>query len=262
MSNPDVAMTIDEGVAEVFSRLTGLELQYDPAYDRWRAVARAINRGLRAVAREREWVRYFDEQVVGTAAEGVQTVRLRASSRPRITGDDAVRLLDENDLVREWAFFLPRSAIEKYRGRRGLWVAHLRDALRFSRPFTAAEDGLKISMPTMREPRMIELPPQPKLPSDVQPAIPQQVLDTEIDFDYPDLVVAKACYFYAQSDPVMQPRVQQLDAEFKDLYYALNEQEDRSTDSPFLNEFTVPIQSDIYGSGSWDTLHPHGDERR
>ena len=110
--------------------------------------------------------------------------------------------------------------------------------------------------------QMFQLPPQPKLPNQAQPAIPTSLLTQEIDFDYPDLVIAKAAYFYAQSDPVEQPRVQQLDQEYKSLFYALNEQEDRSTDLPFLNEFTVPIQGNIYDTSSWDMHHPHSDERR
>ena len=93
------------------------------------------------------------------------------------------------------------------------------------------------------------------------PFLPE-VLEQPVDFDYPDLIVMKAAYYIAQADPLMQPRVPTLDEQYKSLFYALNERDDRHTDSPFMNEFTVPIQSGIHDISSWDTLHPHSDERR
>jgi hypothetical protein len=56
--------------------------------------------------------------------------------------------------------------------------------------------------------------------------------------------------------------VQTLEQEYKTVFYALNERDDRNTDSPYLNEYTVPIQSDIFASSNWDLHHPHSDERR
>ena len=48
---------------------------------------------------------------------------------------------------------------------------------------------------------------------------------------------------------------------YKDLMYQLIERDDRTTDSPYLNEFAVPIISDINGSYSGPHGHPHADER-
>jgi hypothetical protein len=55
--------------------------------------------------------------------------------------------------------------------------------------------------------------------------------------------------------------VQTLEAQYKDLMYQLIERDDRATDSPFQNEFTVPVQNSLEG-GSVAHRHPHADERR
>lgn len=261
MSNPDVAMTLDECVNEVLGLLTGMELRYEPELDRYRAVTRQLNRALRANALEREWSYYASTEEIGTVHAGVQDVHLRASLRPRIIGDDSVRLCDQDGRPLVWAYFLPRDAIEKYPSRRGLWVSVTKQSLHFSRPFHAAEEGLRILLPVMREPRMFRLPEQPENAEDDLVEVPDSVRNQELDFEFPDAVIQRAAYFYAQTDPVMQPRVQTLEQEYKNTFYALNERDDRNTDSPFLNEFTVPLQSDIMAGSYQDLHHPHADER-
>ena len=86
--------------------------------------------------------------------------------------------------------------------------------------------------------------------------VPQVVRDQPIDFPYPDAIVARAAYLYAQTDPVMQPRVQTLEAQYKDIMYQLIERDDRSTDSPYLNEVIVPIQSGLAPTVPHHS-HPH-----
>ena len=48
---------------------------------------------------------------------------------------------------------------------------------------------------------------------------------------------------------------------FQNLFYALNERDDRNTDSPYLNDFAVPIQGTINDTSFWDLHHPHSDDR-
>ena len=93
--------------------------------------------------------------------------------------------------------------------------------------------------------------------------IPDRVLNQPIDFDYPDLVIAKAAYMYAQTDPVMQPRAQTLEATYKDIMYQLIERDDRHTDTPYTNDFFVPIMNGIQGSSALFQHHghPHADGR-
>jgi hypothetical protein len=44
--------------------------------------------------------------------------------------------------------------------------------------------------------------------------------------------------------------------------YQIIEREGRFTDSPYLNEFLVPVQSDLGSSGhASHPHHPHSDER-
>lgn len=261
MSNPDVAMTLDDCVGEVLGMLTGLELTYDPQQDRYRNIVRQINRALRANALEREWSYYSSVETVGTAQQGQQTVDIRATRRPRIVGDDAVRLVDASGRTVRWAFFLPRDALSKYVGRRGLWASITRQAITFSRPFNEAEHGLEIRIPVMREPRMFRLPESPADVNAEIPEVPAEIREQLLDFEYPDAVLMRAAFFYAQTDPVMQPRVQTLEAEYKNFFYALNERDDRNTDAPFQNDYAVPIQGSINDTSSWDVLHPHSDER-
>ena len=87
-----------------------------------------------------------------------------------------------------------------------------------------------------------------------------EVLSQEIDFPYPDIIVARAAYLYAQSDPVMQPRVQTLEAQYKDLMYQVMERDERNTDSPYLNDFLLPVQAGLSTpvAHHW---HPHADGR-
>jgi hypothetical protein len=262
MGNPDVQMTLDDCVEEVLGSLTGLELRYEPELDRYRAVTRMINKALRANALEREWSYYSDIEDIGLAVEGIQDVAIRASVRPRIIGDDSVRLCNDAGLPMVWAYFLPRDAIEKYPTRRGLWVSMTRQSLHFSRPFHRVEHGLHIQLPVMREPRMFRLPEQPENDTDDLITVPLSVRNQLLDFEFPDAVLTRAAYYYAQTDPVMQPRAQTLEQEYKNVFYALNERDDRNTDSPFLNEFQVPIQGDIFATSDQDWHHPMADERR
>lgn len=264
--NPELEITLDDAVTEVLGLLTGLDLTYEPELDRYRAITRALNRALRANALEKEWSWYNDTVSVGAVVAGATTASLPNTLRPRITNDDAVRLVenvDGDDLVRVWAYFLPRDALHKYGGRGGgLWVAHRRDTLMFSRPFYEYEAGWDIQVPAMREPTMFRLPDPPESEEDPVTPVPAEVRDQLIDFVYPDIIIARAAFMYAQTDPVMQPRVQTLEAQYKDLMYQAIERDDRMTDSPFLNEFFVPVQNGISGAGWLSHSHPHSDERR
>jgi hypothetical protein len=185
--------------------------------------------------------------------------------RPRIINDDAVRLVenvDGDDLVRVWAYFLPRDALHKYGSRgEGLWVASRRDVLMFSRPFYDHEEGWDIQVPVMREPTMFRLPPPPEDEDDPVETVDAEIREQSIDFAYPDLVTMRAAFLYAQTDPVMQPRVQTLEAQYKDLMYQIIERDDRMTDCPYLNEFLVPVQNGLAGVAVHSN-HPHSDGRR
>ena len=256
MSNPETSLTLDEAVEEVLGLLTGLDLVYDQQLDRYRSTTRALNRALRANALEHEWSYYNDTISAGAVVEGATTATLTDVQRPRIMNDDAVRLVDEDGVVRAWAYFLPRDALHKYGHRSaGLWVASRRETLMFSRPFYSAEEGWDIQVPVMREPTMFRLPATPEETPD--PA----VLAQEVDFAYPDVIVARAPYMIALTDPVMQPRAQTLEANYKDLMYQAIERDDRMTDSPYENEFFVPVQNGIHPESSYRP-YPLADERR
>ena len=259
--NPDLQMTLDDCVDDVLGMLTGLDLSYQPTTDRYRSVVRSLNKALRQTALEKEWSYYASTEDLGEVVAGQQEIGMRSTVRPRIIGDDSVRLVDDDGTTLVWAPFLPRDAIDKYIGRRGLWAAAMTQSLRFSRPFGTHEDGLRIHVPVMREPRMFVLPPHPENDVDPVPAPSAAVRNQILDFPYPDAVLARAAFYYAQTDPIMQPRVQTLEAEYKNIFYALNERDERHTDSTYLNEFSVPIQSDVHGTSYQDTLHPHADER-
>lgn len=307
--NPQLQMTLDQAVGEVLTLLTGLDLHYIPELDRYRAITKLINRSLRSIALEREWSYYSDVETVGTAQAGQRAVNLRATVRPRIINDDAVRLVDADGNARVWAYFLPRDALHKYGSRGGLWASTTRSTILFSRPFHRGEDGLSIQVPVMREPRMLEVPPireniedltatpdpedpdaatvqvrnfempdiveewvvdgslPPYVVEDPESALaqtnltPAEIRQQLIDFQYPDLVVLRAAYFYAQTDPVMQPRVQTIEAQYKDLMYQIIERDDRMTDSPYLNDFFVPVQGSLRGQSGQGHWHPHSDER-
>jgi hypothetical protein len=255
-TNPELSMTLTDAVGEVLANLTGLDLTYDPEMDRFRAVTRALNRALRANALEAEWSYYATTTTGGPTTAGVNVVTIPANRRPRIKGDDAVRLVDDSGATVTWAYFLPRDAITKYVDRtQGLWVASVGQDLRFSRPLTPAEAGLSVEVPTMRAPVQFELPATGE-------TVDQAVLDQPVDFSDPDLIVARAAYYYAQTDPVMQPRVQTLEGDYKDLMYQAMERDDANTDSPYMNEFLLPVQNGIVGGGPLGHNHPHSDERR
>lgn len=254
--NPDTRLSLRDCVDEVLGLLTGLDLSYDPELDRFRSITRQLNRALRANALEREWSWYSDTEVAGVAEQGVDSILIRSTLRPRIINDDCVRLVREDGTPVRWAYFLPRDALHKYPDRAGLWASVTRNELSFSRPFTSAEDGLEIHVPVMREPRMFRLPDREG------EEVGEQVLNQPLDFQYPDVIVLRAAYYYAQTDPVLQPRVQTLEAQAKDLMYQIIERDERITDSPFENEFFVPVQSGLNGYPSGHHFHPHADERR
>ena len=90
---------------------------------------------------------------------------------------------------------------------------------------------------------------------------PAQIRNQKIDHSFPDLIVLKTIYLYAQADPVMQPRVQTLEGQYKELFYALTERDTNHTDDTYRNDFVVPIQGSLHGYGS-NHAHPHSDERR
>lgn len=262
--NPELTMTLDDCVAEVLGQLTGLDLGYNPEFDRYRTVTRSLNRALRAITLDAEWSYYSSEESVGTVAAGDTSANLRSSLRPRVINDDAVRLKTPDGRTVMWGYFLPRDAIHKYQHREGFWVSTTRTLLQFSRPIAQHEAGLELFVPVMREPRGFKLPLPPESDSDPFVPIPQSVRDQLLDFDYPDLVIAKAAFFYAQSDPIMQPRIMTLEQQYKDLMYALVERDERATDIPYQNDFMVPIQSSLGDSNRAQPWHghPHSDERR
>ena len=114
MANIDVAKTLREAVDEVLGLLTGVDLQYDPAEERFHAIARVLNRALRFVALETEWSYYASTEEVGLVTPGTKDIELAPRLRPRLINDDAVRLLNRDGKVVEWAYFLPRDALHKY----------------------------------------------------------------------------------------------------------------------------------------------------
>lgn len=209
-TNPETLMTLDDAVAEVLGVLTGLDLEYDPDLDRYQAITRALNRAMRSCALEKEWSYFSDTEIVGAAVAGENEITLSSSIRPRMVNDDAARLIDERGRAVRWAYFLPRDALHKYVGRRGLWCSITRNTLTFSREFNLTEDGFDIQVPVMREPIMFRLPQPSEDPLVETEPVPDEIRNQEIDFPYPDLIVLRAAYFYAQTDPVMQPRVQTL----------------------------------------------------
>lgn len=257
MGNRDVQMTLEQAVNEVLNSLTGLDLHYRADADRFQSITQTLNRALRTVALEREWSYYSSTKDIGLAQLGEQTVEIGVALRLRIINDDAVRLVDSNGQTRVWAYILPRDAIHKYGDRKGLWCSVTRSTITFTRPFVEGEAGLHVVVPVMREPVMFRLPRG-------SGAVSSRVLNQLVDFDYPDLIVAKAAQLVAASDPVMQPRVQTLEAQYKDIMYLLVERDERMTDSPYANEFNVPIVGSLQGAypgGSMAHLHPHSDER-
>lgn len=258
--NPELQMTLDEAVEEVLNILTGLDLEYDPDLDRYQSITRMLNRALRLNALEKEWSWYASHVSVGPAVEGESQVYLPSSLRPRLINNDAVILVDESGHAVRWAFFLPRDAILTQPHRGGLRAAITRNLITFNRAFTVAEAGLDIQLPVMREPEMFRLPAQPEDPNDPLVPVPDSTRNQLVDFSYPDVVVLRAAMLYAQTDPVMQPRVPTLEAQYKDLMYQAIERDDRNTDHADMNPFFVPVSNGIH-TGIGSHFHPHADER-
>ena len=90
----------------------------------------------------------------------------------------------------------------------------------------------------MREPLMLRLP-------DIGEEVDEDTRNQPLDFAWPDLVIARAAYFYAQTDPVMQPRVQTLENDYKTLMYQLIERDVRHTDTPYTNEYILPLENGL-----------------
>lgn len=245
--NTEVQLTLDDAVQEVLGMLTGLDLNYIPEMDRYRAITRQLNRALRSNALELEWSYYASTLSLGNVSTGEREVSLPTNQRPRIINDDAVRLVDAQGLTQRWAYFLPRDALHKYEDRGGLWCSVTRQLLLFSRPITSQESGLEVLVPVMREPRMFRLPEKTK-------TVPSTIRKQTIDFPYPDVVVMRAAYYYAQTDPVMQPRAQTLEENYKSLMYQLIERDSANTDTPYENQFILPLENGLI---SVDTSHRH-----
>lgn len=306
--NPTLHMTLDDAVGEVLNHLTGLDLHYVAELDRYRAIARTLNRALRLVSTEHEWSQYSAVEDLGAVTTGQTKIHLRSTVRPRIQLDDCLRLVDQNNCIHTWAYFLPRDALHKYHARTGLWVSHTRNELELSRPIGAHENGLRAFVPIMREPRQFIIPatlesveelitPPSPIPVGAEliqlrnfhnPEIieewvsipgqpPYEYYDPEtsvgrieytsaqirnqlLDFTFPDLIILKAAALYAATDPVMQPRVQTLEAQYKDLYYQLVERDTSHTDDPYRNDWQLPIEGNITDNHRYHH-HPHSDER-
>ena len=239
--NPNVTMTLEEAVREVLALLTGQTLQYDPDMDRFRAVTLHLNRALRSNALETNWSYYHELiEVDLTDKAGASSFTIETDYRFRVISDDAVRILD-GDVPIAWAYFLPRDSLHKYRNRQGLWCSFTRNVLTLSRPLPTAFDDLTMEIPVQREPTPFRLPDDPTVPAD------SAVLEQAVDFDFPDVITARAAWLYAQTDPMMQPRVQTLEDQYKDQMYQLIERDTNFTDTPYQNEVIVPVQNDIYG---------------
>lgn len=236
--NPELSMTLQEAVDEVLGSLTGLDLDYRAEEDRFRAVTRQVNRATRAVALDNEWKYYYSVIDMGEVVEGDISVMFPASARIRIVEDDAVRLVGEDGRPRIWAYILPVSALHKYAWKSGLWCAVERRSIRFSRAINSAEEGLVVQAPAMREPKMLILP-------ETGEPVKQSVLKQEIDFPYPDLVIAKAMVFYAGTDPVLQPRVPELTEAYKNLMYQIIERDTQHTDSAYVNNYDLGLHNGL-----------------
>lgn len=305
-----VTMTLDRAVGEVLNYLTGYDLHYIAELDRYRSIANTLNRALRLVATEHEWSYYSAVQDLGEVSAGQTEIYHRRSHRPRIITDDSLRLVDGENYIKQWAYFLPRESLHKYQGRTGLWVASTENKLEFNRPISSVEAGLRAVVPVMREPREFLIPATfdsiedldadgeedplvlqkivqlrnfhnpdiveewvidetdaPYIYTSPESALaqlaltPAQVRNQPLDFSFPDLIILRAAALYAATDPVMQPRKQDLDGQYKQLFYALTERDTSHTDEPYRNDFVVPIQGSLHGYNGTHA-HPHSDERR
>jgi hypothetical protein len=242
--NTRIGMTLEEAVKEVLVLLTGQDLTYESQYDRYRVIARHLNRALRGVALEHEWSYYSEVLDLGTISEGDVSFEISTDWRFRVKNDDAARVVNSEGTPVLWAYFLPRDALHKYRNRDGLWCSVTRNRLTFSRPFEGLPAGLSVQLPVMREPQQFEIPADPMTLWE------ESVRNQLLDFEHSDLITARAAWMYAQTDPVMQPRVQTLEEQYNDLKYALVERDDAMTESPYINEYLVPVQSSIHGQNT------------
>ena len=249
--NPEVQINLQEAVNEVLVTLTGMDLDYVSEFDRFRTITHMLNRALRGNALEQEWGYYASTTSLGAVQEGDTEFYIPSNLRPRIINDDAVRLVDEHDHAVVWAYFLPRDALHKYAMKRKLWCSITKQQLLLSRPITADEAGLDLQIPTMREPTMFKLP-------DFGEAVAPGILAQLIDFNYPDLIILRAAYYYAQVDPVLQPRAQQLQEDYKSLMYQVVERDNSFTDTPYLNTFKLPVENGVM-SVDLEHWHPHTD---
>ena len=71
----------------------------------------------------------------------------------------------------------------------------------------------------------------------------------------------RAAYLYAQTDPLMQPRVQTLEANYKDRMYSLKERDERATDASYVNDFSMGIESSLNGQSDYPDGRALADER-
>jgi hypothetical protein len=246
MSNVEVELTLDEAVDEVLGLLTGLDLTYAPELDRYRAITRQLNRAMRHNALENEWSYYATTLDLGTVSYGQREVLMPSSARARIIGDDSVRLVYPDGRVARFVYFLPRDALPKYERRIGLWCAVVRQSIWFSREITQIEqdEQLSVLVPVMREPKMFRLPEAGK-------KVASSIRKQPVDFPWPDVVIARAAWYYAQTDPVMQPRAQTLEDGYKDLMYQIIERDTSHTDTPYQNVFTLPIESGLVDESAY-----------
>ena len=248
--NQDVAYTLDEAVDELLRNLHGLGVQYEPTADRYHVIAHVLNRALRAVALDNEWSWYFEDAELGVVQQGDRTVEMTSRQRLRIVQDDAIRLETDAGLPVRWIYLLPRDALHKYASVPGLWASATRSTIKFSRPIRQDEAGLRVMAPIMREPKMFDVPDPGQ---EVGPSVRNQ----QLDFDYPDLVIMKAMYMYAQTDPVIQPRVPTLEENYNTLKYALIERDTQFTDSPYRNDWILNISNAPGRRETYSPMYPH-----
>ncbi len=260
--NDNVSLSLEEAVAEILGLTTGLDLEYVSDMDRYRAIVRQINRALRGNALEREWSYYSSVQNVGVVTPQLRQLSFRSSLRPRVIGDDSIQFRNSRGDTVHWAYILPREAIHKYANREGIWAAVTGRRIEFSKNLPDDMLGLEIWAPVMREPVMFEIPKQGNDPDEHAPEFPIETREALLDFDFPDVVVLRAAFQYAQTDPLLQPRVQIIESQYKNLMYQLIERDERSTESPYLNDFVVPMRGYLNAPTSvFHHGHPHSDER-
>jgi hypothetical protein len=73
------------------------------------------------------------------------------------------------------------------------------------------------------------------------------------------VIIARAAWNYAQTDPVMQPRAQTLEANYKDLMYQLIERDTSHTDTPYENSFILPLENGLVPIAWESHRHPHAE---